>query len=86
MSIDSNSQEPLVTQSVGTDDPFFWESCCFRVDPRATVFACQFIISFMVLALCVTELLSSDSCETQSFYGSILSTIIGIWMPSPLSK
>lgn len=66
--------------------PFLWQSGCLKFDPRFTTFACQFIISLVVLILCVVQLIDSDSCETQSFYGSILSTIIGIWMPSPLSK
>jgi hypothetical protein len=88
MNTELKSQEPLLVtpNRVAVRAPFFWESCCFRVDPRFVVFACQFLISFVVLVLCVTELLDSDSCETQSFYGSILSTVIGIWMPSPLSK
>ena len=89
MNTDSKSNEPLITARPSqrrATTPFFWESCCFRADPRFVTFACQFLISFAVLVLCVSQLVVSDSCETQSFYGSILSTIIGIWMPSPLSS
>jgi hypothetical protein len=88
MSMESKLEEVLITRPPETKAkvPFFWESCCFRMDPRFTTFACQFFISCVVLVLCVTQLAASDSCETQSFYGSVLSTIIGIWMPSPLRE
>lgn len=93
MSTAQNPEEkvPLVVQPTATTGvrrrlaPYFWRSACFDLDPRFTVFACQFIISFVVLALSVIKLMNNDTCPTQSFYGTILSTLIGIWMPSPLS-
>lgn len=64
--------------------PFYWESCCFKCDPRIVVFLCQCIVSFFTLILCMFKLFTDDSCEIQSFYGNILMTMIGLWMPSPL--
>lgn len=78
--------DPLITGHVKTKKPFFWRSACFTLDPRFTIFVCQFFISFIVLVLCVLKLIDSDTCEVQSFYGNILTTVIGLWMPSPLSK
>jgi hypothetical protein len=62
-----------------------WRSACFTLDPHFTTFVCQFIISFAALVLCVSQLWVSDSCESQSFYGNILTTLLGLWMPSPLA-
>jgi hypothetical protein len=75
-----------VRKEIKIKRPFFWQSACFRVDPRFAIFAVQFIISCCVLGVCVGKLILEDSCETQSFYGNILMTMIGLWMPSPLSK
>jgi len=62
-----------------------WRSACFTIDPRFTTFVCQFVISFVALALCVFKLRETDTCEAQSFYGNILTTLLGLWMPSPLA-
>jgi len=62
-----------------------WRSCCFSVDARFTVFSAQFLITFLVLILCLLELhRSNGSCEAVSFYGNVLTTLVGLWMPSPL--
>lgn len=62
-----------------------WKSCCFSIDARFTVFSAQFLLTFMVLMLCIIELhRSNGSCEAVSFYGNVLTTLIGLWMPSPL--
>lgn len=63
-----------------------WRSCCFRLDVGFTVFAAQFILSACALALCCIELHRSDGkCEIVAFYGNVLTTLIGLWMPSPLT-
>jgi hypothetical protein len=87
MNSDSKTSEhdPLVVVPKPQKKPFLWQSGCFRLDPRFTLFACQFIITFAIVALCVEKLLHDDSCETQSFYGNILTTMAGIWLPSPFS-
>ena len=83
-------EEKLIDRSVSnnkkTKIPFYWHSCCFKCDPRIVVFCCQGCVSFVTLALCVGKLVCDNSCETQSFYGNILMTIIGLWMPSPLTR
>lgn len=62
-----------------------WKSCCFAIDARFTVFSAQFILTFMALTLCLVELhRSNGSCEAVGFYGNVLTTLIGLWMPSPL--
>jgi hypothetical protein len=64
---------------------YTWKSCCFQLDARFTVFSAQFLLTFMVLLLCLVELhRSNGSCEAVSFYGNVLTTLIGLWMPSPL--
>lgn len=68
-------------------NPFYWRSCCFKLDPRFTIFTCQFVMSLLVLLLCVAQLhRNNGNCESTSFYGNILTTILGLWMPSPLAN
>lgn len=81
-----SDEEKLIERQLPKKIPFMWQSGCMRIDPRCTVFTCQFVISFFALTLCGIKLYESDSCETQSFYGNILTTLIGLWMPSPLAS
>ena len=63
-----------------------WKSCCFSLDARFTVFMAQFTLSAAALLLCCVELhRSNGKCEAVAFYGNVLTTLIGLWMPSPLT-
>lgn len=63
-----------------------WRSACFVIDARMTLFVVQSIISLLVLGVCVYDLVTDGSCESQAFYGNILMTLVGIWLPSPMGS
>ena len=69
---------------ISRESVVYWKSCCSTVDPRMFLFSAQLAISLLILIFCVVKLLQSDSCETQSLYGNILITLLGLWMPSPM--
>lgn len=60
-----------------------WQSCCLTVDKRATIFFSQFTIAMVVTAFCIYQLINLDNCEAQSLYSSILTLILGVFLPSP---
>jgi hypothetical protein len=64
--------------------PTTWRSCCFELDSRMILFTCQYSISIFILLFCLGKLWVSDTCESQSLYGNIVITLIGLWMPSPM--
>ena len=82
----SESDTTTNKQSDTKDRPKLWISGCFRIDPRVLIFSTQLIITMCILVLCITKLGINDTCENHAFYGNIVMTIVGLWMPSPLFK
>ena len=61
-----------------------WKSCCGNtIDSRALVFFSQFSIAILILSFCIFQLIQSDSCERDSLYSSILTLVLGVFLPSP---
>lgn len=63
-----------------------WDSCCFSLDKRATLFFSQLFISITVIIFCIYQLLNSSSCETDTLYSGILTLILGVYLPQPKIK
>ena len=61
-----------------------WRSCCFRLDKRVLLFWVQFFISLLVLLFCLYQITALRSCEAQSPFLAILSSILSVWLPTPL--
>ena len=61
-----------------------WKSCCHYIDRRILLFWAQLVISFIVLFFCWFEFLSAKSCEEQAPFLAILSSILSVWLPTPL--
>ena len=60
-----------------------WDSCCFKMDKRATMFFSQLAISALTMGFCIYQLVHLDNCEAQSLYSSILTLVLGVYLPSP---
>ena len=61
-----------------------WKACCFLCDKRVIVFASQLLISVTVLVFCMGQLYRSRSCEHDALYSSVLTLVLGCWLPSPV--
>jgi hypothetical protein len=62
-----------------------WTSCgCMKMDKRCIQFLSKFSISMLAMGFCLVQL-SKPSLpnETQSAYMSLLTFILGVWLPSP---
>lgn len=75
---------PVMDRQLSAAKPV-WKSCCFVIDKRMFLFCAQLSISLIILLFCVFKLYKSDTCEAQSLYGNMLITLLGLWMPSPLT-
>lgn len=66
--------------------PFIWKSCCgLTVDKRLVLFLTQFIISFTIVVFSMVQLTIRDSCDNQIYIG-LITTILGLFCPSPSIK
>jgi hypothetical protein len=74
-------QQELDLQAKKYDD--HWDSCCLRIDRRATRYFSQLAIALVIMTFCIVMLVKHDSCESQQLYSGILTTVIGIMLPSP---
>ena len=73
---------PMVrTQSEGaTARTYLWRSCCLEMDSRALLFFSQLVISLIVLAFCIYEIVTSGDSQWAQMTATF---IIGVWLPSP---
>jgi hypothetical protein len=62
-----------------------WNSCCLTVDKRFVVFTVQSITCLSIMVFSMVMLFFKDSCDNQ-IYISLISTIVGLYMPSPKIK
>ena len=61
-----------------------WSSCCgTSTDSRLLQYSAQLTFGLLVAIFCMVELHISDRCEDVTLYSSILSGIIGVFLPSP---
>lgn len=66
---------------------FQWKSCCFKIDKRVFVFSSQLIISIIILIFSMVQLMGEHgNCEGSAPYLTLISTLIGYWLPSPTIK
>lgn len=54
------------------------------IDAKAALFFSQLAIAGAVLGLCIVKLAMSDDCDTRNTYNSLLTFIVGIWLPTPM--
>ena len=60
-----------------------WKSCCFEVDRRFVKFIIQVLITFLILVFSLIKIIADPSCEASNTYTSIISGILGFWLPQP---
>ena len=65
------------------------ESCCFSrsTDKRLYILVVQTILSFVIVIFSVLMLTDKNiNCERSSLFSSLISLILGYWVPSPLKS
>jgi len=62
-----------------------YKTCCSNTDRRCIEFASKLSISLICLLFCIGGILKNkDDCNPLiSYYTSLISLIIGYWLPSP---
>jgi hypothetical protein len=60
-----------------------WKSCCFRLQPQLATFAVQVLFSAF-LVLFAAYKLQQNTGAADPLWVSILTTTVGVWLPSPL--
>ena len=89
---DQDDQVPVVIHPargtlVTEKPPYVWTSCCLQLDSRILNFAVQTVFLFTVLIFCIYMLFATqDDCSAQQLYSSILTLILGVYIPGPMAN
>jgi hypothetical protein len=65
------------------DDLRFYRSLCFKIDRDFLTFIVQVTLSFFISTVCVVRLFQDIGCEERTVYISILTGILGYFLPNP---
>ena len=80
---DEKKQPFIIEQN---DDNTKWDSLCFRLNKGFVKFIAQFSISVLVLSICSYKILNIDEREDKSLYVSLITLILGVYLPQPSIK
>ena len=59
-----------------------WRSCCFKLHPQILVFMTQVFFSAFLIFFSAFKLIGA--VQPDPLYVSMLTTTVGVWLPSPL--
>lgn len=60
-----------------------WFVNSFWLDRRVVIYLTHVCISIVVVTFCMYQLVMLEGCHSQQLYSSLLTFIIGIYLPSP---
>ncbi len=60
-----------------------WESCCLRMNVHATLYFTQLAVMLIGVSFSIYQITKLSRCEDQTPYFGLLTSLIGIFLPSP---
>jgi hypothetical protein len=63
-------------------EPAQWRSCCFQLQPQAATFTVQVVFSAFLMIFAAWKLSLTESVD--ALWVSLLTSTVGIWLPSPI--
>jgi hypothetical protein len=60
-----------------------WRSCCFEMEKECVMFICVYVVLTTVVLFCMSMLVYKTECSEQQSYMALLSTILGVFVPTP---
>lgn len=69
------------------EETYMLNSCCsVPSDKRLLIFVSSLMISLIVLVFSCYQLTRNLGCNSDTVYVSLITSILSIWIPSPVSK
>ena len=63
-----------------------WYTCCSHSNPETIKYATQVAIALIILLFSIIQLSFNNTGQDKTIYFSLISTIIGLFIPSPNIK
>ena len=70
-------------ESKDEDDAIVWRSGCFQLNKGFVKFASSFLVALLLLAFSIYSLITIEKGEDKSLYISLITLILGVYLPAP---
>ncbi len=77
----TNAGTPSARRPAQQDQPT-WRSCCFQLQPQAATFTVQVLFSAFLMMFAAWKLSLTENVD--ALWVSLLTSTVGIWLPSPI--
>jgi hypothetical protein len=78
--VDKNELPP---EPKDEDDTIVWRSGCFDLNKGFVKFASSFIIALILLSFSIYSLVTIEKGEDKSLYVSLITLLLGVYLPNP---
>ena len=68
---------------IDTEDTIVWRSGCFDLNKNYVKFMSSFFVALILLAFSIYSLVTIDKNEDKSLYISLITLILGVYLPAP---
>ena len=72
-----------IKKDIENNDTVVWESCCLKVNVQAVEYFTQLVIMLIGITFSIYQITSLTRCEDQTPYFGLLTSLIGVFFPSP---
>ena len=70
-------------ESKDEDDAIVWRSGCFQLNKGFVKFASSFLVALLLLTFSIYSLVTIEKGEDKSLYISLITLILGVYLPAP---
>ena len=72
-----------IKKDIENNDTVVWESCYLKVNVQAVVYFTQLVVMLIGITFSIYQIINLTTCAEQTPYFGLLTSLIGIFLPSP---
>jgi hypothetical protein len=72
-----------INKDIEKNENVVWESLCFRINVHAVLYFTQLTVMLIAITFSIYQITNLTRCEDQTTYFGLLTSLIGIFLPSP---
>ena len=72
-----------INKDIEKNEDAVWESCCLKVNVHAVLYFTQISVMLIGITFSIYQITKLSRCEDQTPYFGLLTSLIGIFLPSP---
>ena len=72
-----------INKDIEKNEDAVWKSCCLKVNVHAVLYFTQLAVMLIGISFSIYQITILTTCEQQTPYFGLLTSLIGIFLPSP---